>query len=143
MDFKYRNWRQRMSQDFDREKITIKKAGIEYNVYDKIQEAREDTEIYPTLEKYGCLDRLQLDAEKMYGDFTAFKDLRTMKDQQIKAEEMFYQLPLEVRQHFNNDMSLFMKDGEKWLKNKIESEKPKEETPKQETLNFGENNNDK
>lgn len=129
MDFKFKNWRKRQQQSFDRENIYITKAGVKYNVYDKIQEAREDTEIYPTLEKYGCIEgHMMADNEKMFADFTEFRDLRTMKDQQIKADEMFYALPLEVRQKFNNDKNVFMRDGEKWLKDKIAEEMTTEQT---------------
>ena len=137
MNFKHFDWRERHSQDFDRENITLTKAGTTYNVYDKIQEAREDTEIYPTLEKYGCIDKMILNTNDIYGDFTEFKDLRSMHDQQIKANEMFYKLPLEVRQHFNNNISQFMQDGENWLKQQMQ---PKEE-PKQEELNLGDKEN--
>lgn len=115
--------RTRMAQSFDKNSITLTKAGKTYNVYDKIQENREDTEIYPTLEKYGCIDRMMLDTQGVYADFQEFKGLREMKDQQIKADEMFYSLPLDVRIQFQNDKNLFMRDGEKWIKSKIDEAK--------------------
>lgn len=115
--------RTRMAQSFDKNSITLKKAGKTYNVYDKIQENREDTEIYPTLEKYGCIDRMMLNTQGVYADFQEFKGLREMKDQQIKADEMFYNLPLDVRIKFQNDKNLFMRDGEKWIKEVIGKEK--------------------
>ena len=52
-NFKINIERKRMAQDFNKEEITVTKAGKEINVYNFIQENREDTEIYPTLEKYG------------------------------------------------------------------------------------------
>lgn len=120
MEFKFQKWRERKNQDFNKSKISITKAGKTYNVYDNIQESREDTEIYPTLEKYGCIEGHMLeDPNKIYADFQMFGDLRTMKEQQMKADEMFYNLPLEVRQKFNNDKNIFMKDGEKWIKEEI------------------------
>lgn len=135
MDFEKFKWRERKSQTFDKSKISLTKAGKTYNVYDKIQEAREDTEIYPTLEKYGCIDRMMLDTQGVYADFTSFKGLREMKDQQKTADQMFYNLPLETRKIFNNDKNIFIRDGEKWLKDKIAAEKAakKDETPKIET----------
>ncbi len=140
MDFEKFKWRERKSQTFDKSKIVLKKAGKTYNVYDKIQEAREDTEIYPTLEKYGCIDRMMLDTKGVYADFTNFKGLREMKEQQQMADQMFNNLPLETRKIFNNDKNVFMRDGEKWLKNKIaaeeaakQAETPKIETPKVES----------
>lgn len=125
MKFKYNDWRERHAMEFDKDKITLKKAGQEYNVYDMIQEAREDTELYPTLEKYGCIEgHMSLDSGKMYADFKEFKDLRTLKDMERKADEMFYSLPLEIRQKFNNDKSVFMRDGEKWLTSELEKTIP-------------------
>lgn len=122
-DFNYLKWRERKSQSFDKANITLKKAGKEFNVYDAIQANREDTEIYPTLEKYGCIDRMMLNSQGVYADFTTFKGLREIKEQQEMANNMFYNLPLETRQVFNNDKNVFMRDGEKWLKNKIAEEK--------------------
>ena len=135
MDFKKFKWRERKSQTFDKSKITLTKAGKTFNVYDKIQEAREDTEIYPTLEKYGCIDRMILNTQGVYGDFTTFKGLREIKEQQQMADRMFNNLPLETRKVFNNDKNVFMRDGEKWLKEKIKAEEvtKKAETPKVET----------
>lgn len=117
--------RTRMAQTFDKNTITLTKAGKTFNVYDKIQENREDTEIYPTLEKYGCIDRMMLNTQGVYADFQEFKGLREMKDQQIKADEMFNSLPLDIRIQFQNDKNLFMRDGEKWIKSKIDEEKKK------------------
>lgn len=117
--------RTRMAQSFDKDSIILTKAGKTFNVYDKIQENREDTEIYPTLEKYGCIDRMMLNTQGVYADFQEFKGLREMKDQQIKADEMFNSLPLDVRIQFQNDKNLFMRDGEKWIKSKIDEEKKK------------------
>lgn len=125
MEFNHFNRRERKSQNFDKNSITLTKAGKTYNVYDKIQENSEDTEIYQVLEKYGCIDRIMLNKEDVYGDFTAFKGLRDMKDQQIMAENMFYSLPLQTREKFNNDKNLFMKEGEKYIKGLIDAEKAK------------------
>ena len=135
MEFKKFEWRERKAQAFDKSKIMLTKAGKTFNVYDKIQEAREDTEIYPTLEKYGCIDRMMLDTQGVYADFTSFKGLREMKEQQKMADQMFNNLPLETRKIFNNDKNVFMRDGEKWLKEKIKAEEAakKAETPKAET----------
>lgn len=127
LNFTHYEWRRRNAQSFDKSKITLKKAGKEFNVYDKIQENREDTEIYPTLEKYGCIDKMMLNKEGVYGDFTQYKGLRELKEQQEMAKNMFYNLPLETRQKFNNDMNVFIKDGEKYMKNLIDEEKQKKQ----------------
>lgn len=127
MKFKCTNdWRERKQQTFDKDKITLKKAGKEFNVYQWIQEAREDTEVIPTLEKYGCIDRMILNKEEMYGDFTNFKDLRGLNDQIRESQRMFDNLPAEIKKKFGNNKDLFMREGEAWLKSEIEKEKAKQ-----------------
>ena len=83
---------------------------------------------------------MMLDTQGVYADFTSFKGLREMKEQQQMANQMFNNLPLETRKIFNNDKNVFMRDGEKWLKEKIKAEEaakqaetPKIETPKVES----------
>lgn len=132
----------RYSQSFDKDKITLTKAGVTFNVYDKIQEAREDTEIIPTLKKYGCIPVQGYDSASLYQDFTQAQDLRGVLDRKIAAENAFYQLPIEVRREFDNNIDRFMKEGEKYLKNKIEQEKPKPvEEPAQPVVSEGEVSN--
>lgn len=131
-DFNFMKRRKRATQSFDKEKITLTKAGKTFNVYDKIQEGREDTEIYPTLEKYGCIDRMMLDHQGIYDDFTKYGELRNIKEQQKLANQMFYDLPLDVRQKFNNDISVFMKDGEKFVKKMVDEDIAKEKALKEE-----------
>ena len=75
-NFKINIERKRMAQDFNKEEITVTKAGKEINVYNFIQESREDTEIYPTLEKYGCIDRMVINEPDVYSDLRNIKDLR-------------------------------------------------------------------
>lgn len=145
MKFKINTWRERHAQSFDKSKITLTKAGNTYNVYDKIQEAREDTEIYPTLEKYGCIDRLKLAGEPLYQDFTELQklgDARNILEFQKKAENMFYSMPTEDRSVFNNSIQQFVEKGESWLKEKIEKAKQNEpEAPTTQTEEKGEVNN--
>ena len=131
-DFNYRKRRQRNPQSFDKNAISLTKAGQTFNVYDKIQEGREDTEIYPTLQKYGCIDRMMLNKQDIYQDFTNYKniDLRDLKAQQQLANTMWQKLPLETRQKFNNDKNVFLKDGEKYIKNLIDEDLKKAEAMK-------------
>ena len=114
--------RQRRQEHFDRENIMMTKAGQTFNVYDYIQEQRDDTELYPTLQKYGCIPQQLLDTNKAFADFTEFNDLRDLNDQQIKAKEMFYNLPADIRQKFNNNIGDFVKNGFEYLKAKIAEE---------------------
>lgn len=130
MKFKPVIKRERKSQEFDiNEPLTM--GNKKFVVYDFIQAARTDTEIYPTLEKYGCIDKMQMDAQKVYADFTAFKDLRTMKDQQIMAQKMWADLPFDVRQHFNNNVHTFLAEGESYLKKQLAKETPVAQEPKE------------
>lgn len=136
--FKFQEWRERKQQEFDREKITLKKAGKEFNVYDFIQEGREDTEIEPTLKKYGCIPTIREDNEALYQDFGNLNSLRGVLDQKIKAEEMFYSLPIETRQKFDNDINKFTKQGGEYVKKIVENERAEKaalnaETKKAET----------
>lgn len=112
---------QTKGQDFDKENITFVKAGKKYNVYDLIQEGREDTEIYPTLEKYGCIDRLRLNTEEVYADVRGLHSLRNSMDKVNKANEIWLNLPVETRAEFNHSKREFVERGEKWLKDKIDA----------------------
>lgn len=139
-DFKKRKERKRAQQEFDREKITMKRAGQEINVYDFIQAGREDTEIYPVLEKYGCIEKIKRTDEELYADITAIQKLdglRGMVVQQRAAKEMFEQLPLDIRKEFNNSLNEFSIKAPEYLQKlgeKIESEKIKMNTEGKENV---------
>lgn len=120
--------RERKQQDFDRKNIHWIKNGEKVNVYDFIQEGREDTEIYPTLEKYGSIKRMELDTPTVYQQFEKINDLRDHLEQQKQAENMWNALPLEIRQQFNNDRYEFMNNGMQWLEKRLEQIKAKETT---------------
>lgn len=120
--------RERKQQDFDRKNIHWIKNGEKVNVYDFIQEGREDTEIYPTLEKYGSIKRMELDTPAVYQQFEKINDLRDHLEQQKQAENMWNALPLEIRQQFNNDRYEFMNNGMQWLEKRLEQIKAKETT---------------
>ena len=119
----FKGWITKKTKGQEFGKPKIKKYGKEVDVYSWIQEGREDTEIYETIEKYGCIDRMKLDTQGIYDDFTEIKDLRNFCEQNIKAQELWESLPLETRQEFNHDKTLFAEKGEEWLLNKIAAEK--------------------
>ena len=126
-NFKINTERTRHSQSFDKDTIEIKKAGKTINVYQMIQENREDTEIYPTLEKYGSIERMKLDSEGTYADLRNIKDLRNSIEQVQQADVLWQNLPLDTRREFGHSKKEFIEKGENWLKNKIEASKPKVE----------------
>lgn len=111
----------RFNQDFDKNE-TLTKAGKTFCVYDKIQEAREDTEIIPTLKKYGCIPVTTTDNDSMYQDFTQLQDLRGVLDRKIAAENAFYNLPIEIRREFDHNIDRFVKEGENYIKKRREKE---------------------
>lgn len=109
---------------------TIIRGGKKFVVRQLIQESRSDTEIYPTLEKYGTLENamehMKKNLNKIYADFGAVTTLKDTMDQQIQAQQLWNDLPFQVRAHFNNNIHTFLKEGEKYLKEMIEANKPKE-----------------
>lgn len=138
MEFEKFKWRERASQHFDKEKIVFEKKGKKINIYDFIQEGREDTEIYPTLEKYGCIDKMILNREDVYADYTELQkmqDLRGVKDFEIQAKTMFYNLPLEVRKEFDNDINKFTRGADNYIaKLREEDAKKAAELKKQQEI---------
>ena len=127
--------RTRKAQTFDKDNIFIEMKGQKINIYQMIQEAREDTEIYPTLEKYGCIEKLGIDPKKVYSEMKELSDitdLRQIYQAKEKADKMWEKLPIEVREQFNNNAHEFMQNGEKWLKDEIAKQtKPVEQTAEQ------------
>lgn len=126
--------RNRVQQDFDRTKITYVKCGKEINIYDEIQANRVDTEIIPTLRKYGNLKPLEVDYQGMYGEFQKM-DLRDVYELKQKADDMFDSLPAEIKAQFNNDAKEFAEKAPKWLEEKIKTQQPT--TPTNEPKNEG------
>lgn len=117
---RYRRSRNLSRQNFDREeKIEIK--GQKVKIVDFIQE-EESNDIYYNLEKYGCLDKLTLNKEQLYADFNEYISLRDIQDKIVKADNMWGNLPLDIREKFNNDKNLFANTGMEWLKDEIQKE---------------------
>lgn len=119
------------SQDFNHKKITFRKAGKDINIYDLTQAGREDTEIYPTLEKYGILPSVETAAQFLanraggfYAEFEQMMDLRDFHEIRQRSNEMWQDLPQEIRDKFHNDKEEFMNEGLDWLKAQMQ---PKEE----------------
>lgn len=134
--FKYGD-RNRKQQSFDREKITITKAGVTVNVYDQIQANNVDTDIYEVAKKYHIMpdEATELMKEKggqqgIYLDIREIqdkiKDIGDVQEVANKAQELFEQLPVEIKQKYGNDLSLWYKDQEKKY-NKDQEEKLRKE----------------
>lgn len=108
-------------QTFDLD-YTLTKAGRTYNLYDSIQEAREDTEIEPTLKKYGCIDRMIINVPDVYADLRGMNDLKSTIERQKKGQEIWDNMPLEVKEEFNNNIYNFMDNGMEWAQKKQEKQ---------------------
>lgn len=108
-------------QKFGNPKII--RAGQKLDVREWIDTAREDTELYKVLEKYGCIDRMIVNKETVFADLTKVMGLRDSLEQMKQADKLWNDLPLEFRKEFLNDKNEFIKNGMTVLKNKIENEK--------------------
>lgn len=121
------NTQHKASQSFDKDKNVFVKNGEEINIYDYIQENKTDTSIYEVLEKYGCIDKIELNREELYVDFEEMQDMRDLAEKDKKATELWEKLPFDVRNSFNNDRYNFMQNGMSWLENFKKNLNPKME----------------
>ena len=142
MNFEFLNWRERKAMTFDKDKIFVERQGKKINVNDWIQEGREDTEIYPTLEKYGCAPSIaaaksvmgQSEAQEMYGEIKKINGLRGAIEQAEAAKKMWENLPLDIRAEFGHNAKEFAAKGENWLKTKLEKFKEMEKIQNEKIL---------
>lgn len=121
MKFKSVIKRERKTREFDPNR-TMTRAGKTFVVHDLIQEAKEDCEIYTCLEKYGTLEKMPLNAQKVYGEFGKMMTLRDIMDQQNEAKRLWNDLPYDIRMKFNNNIHTFIKEGEGFLKAEAEKQ---------------------
>lgn len=117
--------KEKKAQAFDKDNIFVTKAGKKLNVYQSIQDARDGTEIYPTIEKYGTIQPIMMNTGEVYGELDQIKNLRDAQEVMQRGEILWKQLPLEVRAEFNNSKGEFMNRGKEWLEKRIEAEKAK------------------
>lgn len=135
-------FRKKITQNFDPDKITVTQAGVTFNCYDKIQEYKDDSEFYTVLEKYHCtpdeaMERLKSNATEIIGEMNFGKSYAEHLIELNKAKEMFDQLPVKIKQKFNNSIKEFAENGHEFIKNLIN-----EQNKKQETTTPGEVNNE-
>jgi hypothetical protein len=136
-EIRSRKLRVKVVQNFDKEKIMVKKACGEFNVYDMIQEGLPDTEIYTVLEKYNCTvdeakERMKGNLQKLQGVFDMNKSFVDTMQEKINAENAFNDLPLDVRDKFGNSLERFLKEGRKYVEEEIK--KDQEAAKEQEQL---------
>lgn len=120
---KFRKWGDHnpVQQHFDREKIMLTKAGQTYNVYDAIQAANIDTDIVEVMKKYHCQQDDAVEFMKKRGGMTGiFADFAKMQEQaqslpdifalKQHSDELFANLPSDVREKYGNNLEEFFKD---------------------------------
>lgn len=104
-------------KEYDQE-ISVNKAGKKIVWKEYIEAANEDVEPYKVFEKYGSIEKIKVDVETIHGDFTEYNDLRTNLDREIKAKQMWENLPYTVRKEFGNDINNFRDEGQEWINQK-------------------------
>lgn len=104
-------------------KPTFKKFGKEIDIQEYIEAGRPDTEIYPCLEKYGCLKPLERTPSEIYADCTEYNDLRTTIEKGRKLKEIWANMPTKIKNQFNNDPNEFIDRGMEWAKNEMQNQK--------------------
>lgn len=80
------------------------------------QSFKDECDINKLLKKAavkGGLAHVQKYPEAVYGEFDPAMDLFVARDRIAKAEEIFMDLPAEVRREFNNDAVAFIQHGKK------------------------------
>lgn len=111
-------------------KSTGKKELVESgktNLYEKIQASKDATLVYNIIDRYNAGDESVFNkAVGSYGNFTQMPSTLVEAQQKlIDAERTFEQLPITIREKYNNSYTEFLADIttggetkiEKWLKN--------------------------
>lgn len=89
-------------------KRELRKSG-EYNLYADIQSYKDSVSIDYILSRFVNGDETALSrAQGIYGDFTEMpKTMAELQQRIIDAEDLFYQLPLDIRAQYNHSPSEF------------------------------------
>lgn len=103
-----------------REKVTFKMqvdvngrrklvANGKVDVYDQIQSHKDSVDINYILTRFANGDTNALSkVQGLYGDFTSIPtSVVELKNRVLDAERLFYQLPLETREKFEHNPSMF------------------------------------
>ena len=107
--------RTRAQQHFDTENIHTNKAGKKIIMQEQINANNEDAELIPTLQKYGCIDRIEKQdpAKLEWGEENKNICLTDALDAMKKAQELWYSLNEKTREFYKNDFETFAKNFEK------------------------------
>lgn len=129
MTFKTQWSQKKESKGIDLGEPTIEIKGAKIKVRDWINENNTDCEIYETLEKYGIINVRKMNDEELKAIASEIGNMNLMEamDRLKEGEKIWKDLPLEMRKEFNNDVEEFIKNGEKWVKEKITAREKAEE----------------
>lgn len=107
--------RTRAQQYFDTENIYIIKAGKKIIMQEYINANNKDAELIPTLQKYGCIDRIekQNPADLNWGEENKNLCLTDALEAMKKARELWDSLNEKTREFYKNDFETFAKNFEK------------------------------
>lgn len=122
MSVKYKGFTITEGQGSTFGKPKFKKFGKEIDIQEYIEAGRDDTEIYPCLEKYGCLKPLERTPSEIFADCTEYNDLRTTIEKGRKLKEIWANMPNHIKNKFNNDPNEFIDRGMDWAKKEMQKE---------------------
>ena len=139
----------RMQIRFNKENIVFLRNGEEVNIDQYTQEQNIDTTIYDVLKKYkGDMTMTKAELNKLSNriveDVSMIKDLNDLYAEKKRAEQVWSNLPLEIRKEFDNNPAKFMKNGINWANQKIKEYEALTKAPTQtaQTTTTGEVTNE-
>lgn len=117
-------FRKKITHTYNRAKVFITKAGMKYNVYDRIQQFAHDTNFYRVLEDYNCtpdeaMERMKTRMTEIKGVMDFGKSYAEHLMNVEKAKKEFDMLPVKVKEHFKNNVKEFIENGEEYINNLI------------------------
>uniref|UniRef100_A0AAU8AVU1 Internal scaffolding protein n=1 Tax=Dulem virus 150 TaxID=3145627 RepID=A0AAU8AVU1_9VIRU len=102
--------RVRASQKFNRDAIHIVQKGQKLYLTELMEANREDTEVYPTLEKYGCIEKCCKQSPLEFGE-QLNPDLMTAVEIMRKGEEIWSSLNIKTREFYENSKEKFIQNA--------------------------------
>uniref|UniRef100_A0AAU8B2H9 Internal scaffolding protein n=1 Tax=Dulem virus 160 TaxID=3145637 RepID=A0AAU8B2H9_9VIRU len=129
--------RVRASQKFNRDAIHIIQKGQKLYLTELMEANREDTEVYPTLEKYGCIEKCCKQSPLEFGE-QLNPDLMTAVEIMRKGEEIWSSLNIKTREFYQNNKEKFIQNAHKdFLAEQEKMQKEAQKIEQKEVKNDG------
>uniref|UniRef100_A0AAU8AZI6 Internal scaffolding protein n=1 Tax=Dulem virus 160 TaxID=3145637 RepID=A0AAU8AZI6_9VIRU len=129
--------RVRASQKFNRDAIHIVQKGQKLYLTELMEANREDTEVYPTLEKYGCIEKCCKQSPLEFGE-QLNPDLMTAVEIMRKGEEIWSSLNIKTREFYQNNKEKFIQNAHKdFLAEQEKMQKEAQKIEQKEVKNDG------